>query len=199
MQLREQNQSGGHGLPPAESILYWLLPAPAEHTVCEAWIESLATMLGGPVFVPHVTLFVGRAVPGEDVDSILDRAAAEITGPIVLRTVGLAFEDSFTKCCYIQFEADEKLARLADRFRSLSAAPTDYQLNPHLSLFYGSLNEAQRESVRRLVQPPEEMSFLGVCATASVLPVKTRDDVAAWRLLCARPLDTAASFVSPSA
>jgi 2'-5' RNA ligase len=192
MQTHAQNQGEHQTAPQSESILYWLTPAPAEHTVCEAWVESLAAMLGGPVFVPHLTLFVSRAAPGEDVDAILERAASEIVGPVTLRSAGLGFEDSFTKCCYIQFEPDEKLARLSARLRESSSAPTDYHLNPHLSLFYGHLDEAQRESVRHMVQPPEELSFDAVCAVSSAAAVTSRDEVEAWRVISARRLDTPA-------
>jgi hypothetical protein len=199
MRTHERDQKGNPvSTPQPRSMFYWLTPAPAEYTVCLAWAESLSELFGGPTFAPHVTLYAGEFSPGDDADVILERVAAGVAGPVVLRPSGLQFSDSFTKCCYIQFEPDEAAERLAAGFKSLVSAPTDYRFNPHLSLFYGHLSAAERERIRELIQPPEEMAFEAVCAVAGGAEVKARGDVEAWRIVAARPLDSAGSFL-PSA
>jgi hypothetical protein len=198
MRTNERDQDVRHvDARQPESMFYWLTPAPAEYTACLAWVESLAELFGGPTFAPHVTLYAGRFSPGDDADSVLERAAAGVAGPVVLRASGLQFSDSFTKCCYIQFEPDEAAERLAAAFKSLVSAPDGYRFNPHLSLFYGRLSAAARERIRGMIQPPQEMAFEAVCAVAGGAEVKTRGDVEAWRVVAARPLNPAAFFLSP--
>jgi len=197
----DKHQQGRHNNPsqPA-SIFYWLTPAPAEYTVCQAWIESLGEMFGGPQFAPHITLYAEANGPADDPEQTLDRVAEAANtagnGPLRLRATGLHFSDSFTKCCYIQFEPDGAATALAEQFKSLMSAPAEYHFNPHLSLFYGHLTEPQRERIRELIQLPEEITFDQLCAITSGPQVKTRGDVEAWRLVSVRPLSGIAPFSS---
>jgi 2'-5' RNA ligase len=199
----DEHQQGSHNnLSQPASIFYWLTPAPAEYTVCQAWIESLGEMFGGPKFAPHVTLYAGPLAPAEDPERLLERVAEDVStagnGPLRLRATGLHFSDSFTKCCYIQFEPDGAATALAEQVKSLTSASAEYHFNPHLSLFYGHLTEPQRERIRELIQLPEEMSFDQLCAITSGPQVRTRGDVEAWLLVAVRPLNGIAPF-SPSA
>ena len=163
-------------------VAYWLLPAEPARRELARIIRDLAQRFSAPTFEPHVTVYVTSAVR-ENPDTLLGRVLPE-QPPFRLQVRGIDFSDEFTKTLFIQFAPDPELSRFGAELRRASASPSDYQLNPHLSLIYKAMvHETQRDLTTTVTLPFSEIEFDAVKAIASPAEVKTRADVEAWRVV----------------
>jgi hypothetical protein len=81
----------------------------------------------------------------------------------------------------VDFRDSPELREMSNRIRSLVVQPDDYQVMPHMSLFYGKLSDSERETFRREIELPESIVFDVVTAIANPAQVASREDVEAWR------------------
>ena len=65
------------GLPCA----WWLVPEAGRHERLSRWIGALATLHGGPVFEPHLTLALSTLPEEADVPAVRARLAAAVAVP----------------------------------------------------------------------------------------------------------------------
>ena len=168
-------------------ISYWLMPVAGERGCFAKLITRLAGIFDGPSFAPHLTVYSGPAGSNDDPGRILTEAA-DHGGELLLRCTGLEFSEKFTKACFLRFAPEPRLNRLGDALRENSCNSANYQLKPHLSLFYGKLTDLDREQIRDLVKIPETVRFGGLTAMATSTAIRTGKDVESWRQLAALPL-----------
>jgi hypothetical protein len=89
----------------------------------------------------------------------------------------------------VQFESDARLTRLTENFRRASVSPSDYQLNPHLSLIYKAMDEETKGRLTHSITMPfSEVTFDTVKAIISPAEIKSREEVEAWRVVAERRL-----------
>ncbi len=163
-------------------VAYWLLPAEPARRELAHIIRDLAKRFDAPTFEPHVTVYV-TSDDRENPDALLGRVLPE-RQPFRLLVRAIDFSDEFTRTLFIQFAPDPGLSRFGEELRRASASPSDYQLNPHLSLIYKAMaREAQRDLTTTVNLPFSEIEFDAVKAIASPAEVKTRADVEAWRVV----------------
>ncbi len=172
---------------PLTRISYWLMPTAGERDRFARLISRLAGELGGPLFVPHLTVYSGSADGNDDPDRIV-KEAVKHGGELLLRCTGLDFSEKFTRACFLSFAPEPRLNRLSEALRENSSHADIYQLKPHLSLFYGNLTRQDRELVRKLVEIPGTVRFGGLTAMSTSAAVRTGEDVMNWRQLAALDL-----------
>ena len=163
-------------------VTYWLCPAEPARDHFAAVIRELAARFDGPVFEPHVTLHVAKT-EGENPGSVLE-TVAKGRQPYRLAVRGLDYSDEFTKTLFVQFAPDAEVARLSDEIRRASAPQNDYELNPHVSLIYKTMDdETKRQLASSLTLPFSEVVLDLVKAVLSPAEIKSREDVEAWRVI----------------
>ncbi len=172
-----------------EMIAFWLVPAPAERKYFESLIAELAARFGAPVFEPHVTLL------GGDID---ERVAADVlhqvefAKPIELEVAGIEFSDKYTKTLFVQFRSSDRASTLSDALKAAAGTSSDYEFNPHLSLVYKDMPAGEKAAAAaEITLPFERVVFGGIKAIRAPSPIKTREDVEAWRTLGERRIDHA--------
>jgi hypothetical protein len=110
-------------------------------------------------------------------------------GRYALSIRGLDFSEEFTKTFFVQFAPHPKLTLLSEDLRRASASPSDYELNPHLSLIYKEMDdETKRGLVASVTLPFDEVIFDTVKAILGPAEIKSRKEVEAWRVLWERKL-----------
>jgi 2'-5' RNA ligase len=168
-------------------ITYWLCPSEPARSELSAIIRDLAARFDAPAFEPHVTLSVAKP-EAENPSAVLNEVApSERTFRLIVR--GLDYSDEFTKTLFIQFAPDPALARLNDELRRASASPQDYELNPHLSLIYKTMDaERKRQLAASIKVPLAEVIFNSIKAVISPAKIGARGDVEAWRVVAERRL-----------
>jgi 2'-5' RNA ligase superfamily len=168
-------------------IAYWLLPAQSEREFFTGKIRELAKRFDGPVFPPHLTLFVAPENA---------RAPATVLGALgaielVLKVGEVDHSAKFTKTLFVRFENPAALEQLCEAVRQRAAAADPCNLDPHLSLLYKQLPEdARRALVEEIELPFREVHFDAVCAVRCASPTQTADDVRAWQLVATQNSST---------
>jgi hypothetical protein len=111
-----------------------------------------------------------------------------------LRIDRIGHTSDFTKTLFVQFHPSPRLSALSDALRQRSAKPSDYVLDPHLSLIYHSMSEEEKEKVAAsLIIPEPDIYFDEVRAIATPISVRDRQDVESWKLLYRKRLEAAES------
>src|SRR2546423_4443028 len=165
----------------ARIITYWLCPAEPAREHFGAIIGDLAARFDAPVFEPHMTVYVAEA-DGENPEAVLQKVLNGLQ-PFRLAVSRLDYSDKFTKTLFVQFAPHARLTRFSEDLRSASASPSDYQLNPHLSLLYKEMDqETKRWLAASITLPFTEAAFDSVRAVISPAEIKSRTEVDAWRV-----------------
>jgi 2'-5' RNA ligase len=168
-------------------VTYWLWPAEPARTYFTRLISDLARKHDAPAFDPHVTLYVTDAT-NENHSAVLE-SVLKNRGPYRLAVRGLDHSEKFTKTVFVQFEPDMEVARLSSDLRRASVSQIDYELNPHLSLMYKTMDrETKREIVDSISVPFPSVAFDLVKAVISPAEIKSRRDVKAWRVVAEQKL-----------
>jgi hypothetical protein len=175
------------GNPGEQIITYWLCPAEPARQELVAIIRNLATRFDAPVFEPHVTLCVTNA-DRENPNAVLTDVMSQ-RQKYRLSIRGLDYSNQFTKTLFVQFAPDPDLARLREDLQRASASPTDYELNPHLSLLYKDMDmETKRGLAISIALPFTEVIFDSAKAVICPATISSRKDVEAWRVVAERRL-----------
>ena len=165
-----------------EIVTYWLCPAEPERSQFARLIADLAVRFDAPAFEPHVTIHVTN-VDRENPGTVLDKIGKG-RGPYRLYVRGLDYSDKYTKTLFVQLAPDAELAQLSEDLRRASVSPSDYQLNPHVSLLYKTMDEeTKRRLVASIILPFTAVNFSIVKAVLSPAEIKSRADVEAWRVI----------------
>jgi hypothetical protein len=165
-----------------QMITYWLCPAEPARSHFAALIRELAGRFDAPVYEPHVTIYVTGAKgqrPGEILGKVLPKQRA-----YCLRVTALDYSDKFTQTLFVRFGRDAGLARLGDDLRRMSASQSDYELNPHLSLLYKTMNPKTKRALAGSIRLPfGDATFDTVKAVLSPGRIESPEDVESWRVV----------------
>jgi Cyclic phosphodiesterase-like protein len=167
-------------IPPKMS--YWLIPGESHFMELQGIISALAERFNGPIFEPHLTIFSGQFGPGDAPEKLL-QSVKKLSQPITLECTGLSFSDSYTHSCYLTCNTLDSMTDMTECFREGSSISCDYQLQSHISLFYGMLSKYKRETIKRLLTIPISVSFDRLWAVSNTAKVSKRSDVESWRLV----------------
>jgi 2'-5' RNA ligase len=175
------------GNPGEQMMTYWLCPAEPRRRGLAAIIRDLAARFEAPVFEPHVTLCVTSANRENPNKVLMDVMSQRHEYRLAIR--GLDYSDKFTKTLFLQFAPDPDLARLSQDLKRASASPTDYELNPHLSLLYKDMDqETKRGLAASIALPFTDVIFDRVKAVIAPATISSPKDVEAWRVVAERRL-----------
>jgi len=163
-------------------VAYWLCPAePAGSHFCGI-ISDLAGRFDAPVFEPHVTIYVANG--GSESPAAILAQLVKGREPYRLFVRGVEYSDKYTKTLFVQLAPDAELALLSEDLRRASDSPGDYQLNPHISLLYKTMDEeTKRRLAASIILPFTAVNFSRVKAVLSPAEIKSRADVETWRVI----------------
>jgi len=163
-------------------IAYWLIPAEPARRFFTSIVHELAARFDAPLFEPHLTVYAGPE-GAEDPNKILRRLFAG-RDPFQLLVRDVQCSEQFTKTVFVQFEPDPRLAEISFALRQASGSDEIYELNPHLSLIYKTMEAAVKSELANSIRTPfREVTFDSAKAVACAVPIKTREDVEGWRVL----------------
>ena len=111
------------------------------------------------------------------------QAVKNLSQPITLECTGLSFSDSYTHSCYLTCTTQDSMTDMTECFREGSSVSCDYQLQSHISLFYGMLSKDKRETIKKLITVPNSVIFDRLWAVSNTEKVANRSDVESWRLV----------------
>ena len=165
----------------------WLTPREPLRLLLRSIIRRLAARLDAVEFEPHVTVF---SAPWTDIEAlaVARRIAAQFS-PIELTADCLDHSESYTKTLFVQFRNSALLRQIFDTAATQYSRPSNYILNPHLSLIYKRLNEDCRRTLCATLQAPMgSHRFDRVRMIETELPIEDDGPVRRWRVICDEPL-----------
>lgn len=160
----------------------WLLPARPLKERLSSIIQKLATVNDAVDFEPHLTIF---SVYSDDEES---RSVCHLITkkfePMKLIAEKLRYSSLFTKSLYIQFFESAELRHLFETIKESFTQPSDYILNPHLSLLYKNMPEAKlKELSHTLDIPLGTYLFDRIKAIETEIPLREPDQIRRWRVV----------------
>ena len=160
----------------------WLVPQPADTGVLLCMICKLAQEHGDAPFAPHLTLLGGLSAPRQ---ALADRATllAAALDPITLRPLSVGGEQSRVRCLYVRFAHSRELDSARCRAESVMP-PSDDAFLPHMGLYYGSLETAERLQLARaiILHRPAAITLDRLAVADTSKAVEDRDEIAVFRL-----------------
>jgi hypothetical protein len=164
----------------AHAIAYWLLPERAEREVFSREIRELAERFDGPLFEPHVTIFIAPADSRAPLEVL--REVRQVNLELTIHSI--RFGEQFTKTLFVQFEGNSALRQLGDAIWNASGARDRYLIDPHLSLLYAKLPSKTKQRLADNIRLPfREVRFTSICAMRCARPTTTTIEVEQWELL----------------
>jgi hypothetical protein len=103
--------------------------------------------------------------------------------PLELEVVELRFSGIFTRSCCIDFVQCPEFLHLRRQIQDTSGAGEDYPVNPHMSLFYGTLSDNQKQHIQEEVALPRSIRFTSIRSVYIPKRVRGPDDVKSWKFL----------------
>jgi 2'-5' RNA ligase len=116
-------------------ISVWLLPDPAAARPLAEAIDELAEGLGGPRFLPHLTLIGEVAASGTALTRGLE--ALSRRAPIVLATESLEVTSAYHRALFLRVRSTPALLDLREAALRALATHGGAPWMPHVSLLYG--------------------------------------------------------------
>jgi hypothetical protein len=169
-------------------VSFWLIPGEEDRAFFQEIIDNLAKEYDAPVFTPHVTIYSGEYTPEESPAELLGNAIQGIQN-FSLRVEQLLYTDQFTKTLFVQFYQNSLLTQISETLHNCSRHPSEFALNPHLSLIYQFLSEKIKKNlITQLCLPKSEVCFNEVRAISTPNQVKGWEDVASWEVIDIRKL-----------
>jgi hypothetical protein len=169
-------------------VSYWLVPAAAERAVFQDLITTLARRYSAPTFVPHVTLYSGESPPDERPLELMAQVLHAVH-VVQLQVDRILYTAEFTKTLFVQLHPSPVLSQLTDALRHLSAMPSAYVLNPHLSLLYTPMGESEQRHLAETISLSLSTVLCdAVWAIASSGVTRTAADVTRWEVVGCQPL-----------
>ena len=169
-------------------LAYWLIPAQPHKQWFAELIRSLAARFDAPIFEPHVTIYAARTEAAGRPAAALEEATRGIRG-VTLHVRELRISRAFTKSLFVEFARSEALASVSNALKNSTPAASDYELKPHLSLIYKSLDPTEKQSLADSIAIPFSGIFFDeIKAIIGHASTVNREDIESWRVIAARKL-----------
>ena len=169
-------------------VSFWLIPSEEDREFFQEIIDTLSQEYDAPAFTPHVTIYSGEYTPDESTAELIEKATQDVQG-FSLKVDKLLYTEEFTKTLFVQFHPDAILSRISETLARRAKKPSDFELNPHLSLIYQHLREEIKKNLTTSISlPKSEVFFNEVRAISTPEKVQGREDVENWKVICNRKL-----------
>ena len=170
------------------AVSFWIIPAEEDEEYYRHLIHQIFSQFNAAFLNPHVTIYVGQLTEQETAEELIKKATKGFT-PFSLKIDKIDYSKVYTKSFYVQFHPSEMLNKLTESFRGLVANPSDYELDPHMSLFYGSVAKQKKQELAQQISfPQQEILFNRVRASSHPKIIQTRKEIEDFDILCDRQL-----------
>jgi 2'-5' RNA ligase len=168
-------------------LAFWLMPAGEAKSFFASLVDDLARRLDAPAFEPHVTL-QGGEIEEQRAVRLLENVATS-SAPLPLQISGIEFSEKYTKTLYVQFRPSADASAMSNSIAEALGSDSGYKFDPHLSLLYKAMPEAQKEEIAREITIPfQQVRFDAVALVSVPASIEGPEDVHAWRTIAERPL-----------
>lgn len=166
-------------------VAFWLVPEQKMRERLQQQVDALARRYGSPIFLPHLTLYSCQRTP-EQVELGLAAALAEQATPLSLQVLGNGTDAQLSRTLFLHFAQSGALSSLHQRLHAAVRQPSTYRLDPHLSLLYQDLSDAERDRLAdELAMPLQKIRFDELRVVAIPQKLQSLQDYVGWETLLA--------------
>jgi hypothetical protein len=152
----------------------WLLPAAAPAARLSDSIALMSTHLGGPVFLPHVTIQGDITTELAPLERVLERLAACLA-PLRWRVDGVETSGHFFRCLYLRLAVTPAFGLMQQATQAITRTTSGLSPFAHLSLAYGQAHPHIAGMLGPLAEQYEGQDLvfdhLAVCRSSKNLPI----------------------------
>lgn len=152
----------------AKGYSIWLIPSEEIHDELSGLLHRLSQQFNSPIFEPHITLIPGIEEPIE----IIKRKTKQLAnncGYFTIEFSNFGFSDEYFKSLYLNVKYSEELFRAYDEANKIFDRLNSPPFHPHLSLFYGNMNQNEKDKIilenRNLLDISFEVKQLNLYST----------------------------------
>ena len=154
------------------------MPPAATRTIFAEMIGALSRRLRTPVFEPHITLGGCADVSEQETVARVTRLANDLA-PIPIQLAGVAYTDAYFRCLFFTADKTPELLAAYNAAATCMRSLPDADFLPHLSLVYGNVANAEKETIIEEFSGRLPITFVAD-SLALCLPVGSPEQ---WRLL----------------
>lgn len=168
-------------------VAFWLVPSRHERAILQSIIVSLADRCSAPAFVPHVTVYT-CARTQEQRELAVMAGLARRCRIFSMQRLGLSCKGFLTQALFASLQEDTATIELSQLLHAGVPQPSNYRLEPHLSLLYQNISVTDREVLAQDIQIPLlKINFDELWAVAIPDQLMTLDDLDGWQNLLILP------------
>ena len=167
----------------------WLIPELPFQGQLQSHINELAAKYDAPTFPPHVTLFCGGTNDMDQTKVYLEKLFKNIS-KISLVATSVEATQEYYKTLFVQFKSDPVLVKLCDTVKQNVDPRSEYEINPHLSLFYKDMPIEEKRALTEITWtkvldyiPPNKTLTFDTIKLMSNTEKEGPDAVKNWRIL----------------
>lgn len=169
-------------------VSFWLIPSKEDKEFFQKIINTLAQKYDAPTFTPHVTIYSGECALDESPAELIEKATQKVQS-FSLKVDRLLYTDEFTKTVFVQFHPSPILSKISETLRCNSKKPSEFALNPHLSLIYQHIDrEIKKDIITSISLQKSEVFFDEVKAVLTPEKVQKGEDVEKWTVIYNRKI-----------
>jgi predicted alpha/beta hydrolase family esterase len=163
--------------------LFFLPPDPLRSEL-ELLIHSLAEKMGGPAFIPHVSL-LSEIDSGMGEVEIIKKADLLVSTlqPFSLRFGRVGRDDAFFRSLFVCISESNELQKARTKAVEIFGMHDAAKYSPHLSLLYGDYSDTQKDEIEASLILPQDYVF----SVSSLCVYKTQGRVEEWQLVAEIP------------
>ncbi|MCJ7429445.1 MAG: hypothetical protein MUP66_03575 [Candidatus Nanohaloarchaeota archaeon QJJ-5] len=162
----------------------WLQPPSGSvpHERLSSRIRDYADQYDTPVFPPHVTVVGGVGTDRETIEKVAGSITSGETAAI--RLVKASWSVTRHQCVFLLVDPSSWLISLHEKARTYLDHPSNFYV-PHLSLVYGDIGHAERESCAEKASDLVPMSF----KPSEIRVVDTSGRASTWKTVTTTTFD----------
>lgn len=164
-------------------LSYWLIPTAEDSAVLQTVIDKLASRFDVSPFPPHLTIFAGPFASEGEPLHLLESLSPDMV-PQDLEVNQVDVSERFTMTLFLRCQNEPKLVSLNQQIQA-NSLPSNYCLDPHLSLLYADMPLTKKQSLAdEFKSPLKKIHFDRIRAVSHLSPVQTQEDIDNFQDIC---------------
>ncbi len=130
----------------AKGYSIWLMPRGKTYDDLSDLLRRLSRQFNSPTFEPHITLISGLEESIEEV-KVKTKQLANNCGSSTIEFSNFGFSGEYFKSLYLNVKYSEELFTAYDETNKIFDRLNPPPFQPHLSLFYGNMNQNEKDKI----------------------------------------------------
>jgi len=154
----------------------WILPSKLDSVVLTKIINELSKEFNSQKFLPHITVYGLVKIPLNELESIVLKCVKKQKS-FNVKVNYINHSENYWKSIFVDIIQNENLYQINQSLMKSLSRYSDYNFKPHISLYYGVLDEALKLRIikEKTVQRELSINKIGI--------MRFSQDVSRWKIV----------------